>query len=208
MSHSLQALLICPHGGAHLAIRAGRDPPQAGAGVARMVAGARRPLAAATARSEDRTRGRKGLVVGAALRRPHGRVGDGARASQVPPPGTSPISSDSDRGEDFFSGAWGWFALVVVLRRLQHRARRGAALPGAPAAAHARRLWPGRLGRQRGAVHGLSPARAVGHPDHLGGGIFLEAYPSRRFQSAWMGIIVHSFQSVFVIAVVLALVLK
>jgi uncharacterized protein len=38
-------------------------------------------------------------------------------------------------------------------------------------------------------------------------GIFLEAYPSRRFQSAWMGIVVHSAQSVFVIAVVLALVL-
>jgi hypothetical protein len=27
-------------------------------------------------------------------------------------------------------------------------------------------------------------------------GIFLEAYPTRRFQSAWMGIIVHSVQSV------------
>ena len=39
-------------------------------------------------------------------------------------------------------------------------------------------------------------------------GIFLEAYPSRRFQSAWMGILVHSLQSVFVIIVVLALVLE
>ena len=38
-------------------------------------------------------------------------------------------------------------------------------------------------------------------------GIFLEAYPSRRFQSAWMGIIVHSIQSVFVILIVLGLVL-
>ena len=37
---------------------------------------------------------------------------------------------------------------------------------------------------------------------------FLEAYPARRFQSAWLGIIVHSVQSVFVIALVLALVLK
>ena len=45
-------------------------------------------------------------------------------------------------------------------------------------------------------------------PTTLVEGIFLEAYPSRRFQSAWMGIIVHSLQSVFVIAVVLALVLK
>ncbi len=39
-------------------------------------------------------------------------------------------------------------------------------------------------------------------------GIFLLAYPSRRFQSAWMGIIVHSSRSVFVIAIVLGLVLK
>jgi len=38
-------------------------------------------------------------------------------------------------------------------------------------------------------------------------GIFLIAYPARRYQSAWMGIIVHSSQSIFLIAVVLALVL-
>ncbi len=38
--------------------------------------------------------------------------------------------------------------------------------------------------------------------------IFALAYPSRRFQSAWMGIIVHSLQSVFIIGVVLSLVLK
>jgi hypothetical protein len=33
------------------------------------------------------------------------------------------------------------------------------------------------------------------------------AYPSRRFQSAWMGIVVHSVQSVVVLGVILALVL-
>ena len=33
------------------------------------------------------------------------------------------------------------------------------------------------------------------------------AYPSRRFQSAWMGIIVHSAQSVIITLVVLAAVL-
>jgi hypothetical protein len=37
--------------------------------------------------------------------------------------------------------------------------------------------------------------------------IFALAYPSRRYQSAWMGIIVHSTQSVLVIIVVLNLVL-
>ena len=45
-------------------------------------------------------------------------------------------------------------------------------------------------------------------PAPLVDGIFLEAYPTQRFQSAWMGIIVHSVQSVFVIAIVLVLVLK
>jgi hypothetical protein len=45
-------------------------------------------------------------------------------------------------------------------------------------------------------------------PATLVEGIFLEAYPARRFQSTWMAIIVHSVQSVFVIAVVLALVLR
>jgi uncharacterized protein len=37
--------------------------------------------------------------------------------------------------------------------------------------------------------------------------IFALAYPSRRFQSAWMGIIVHSTQSVIVIIIILTLVL-
>jgi CAAX protease family protein len=37
--------------------------------------------------------------------------------------------------------------------------------------------------------------------------IFALAYPSRRFESAWMGIIVHSIQSVLVIIIVLTFVL-
>ena len=37
--------------------------------------------------------------------------------------------------------------------------------------------------------------------------IFALAYPSRRFQSAWMGIIVHSTQSVFILIILLTLVL-
>jgi hypothetical protein len=45
-------------------------------------------------------------------------------------------------------------------------------------------------------------------PATLVDGIFLLAYPSRRFQSAWMGIVAHSTQSVFVIVVILGLVLS
>jgi hypothetical protein len=36
--------------------------------------------------------------------------------------------------------------------------------------------------------------------------IFALSYPSRRFQSAWMGIIVHSVQTVIVFVVILGLV--
>jgi membrane protease YdiL (CAAX protease family) len=38
-------------------------------------------------------------------------------------------------------------------------------------------------------------------------GIFLYAWPSRRFRSAWMGIVVHSMQTVFFIVIALGLVM-
>ena len=43
-------------------------------------------------------------------------------------------------------------------------------------------------------------------PSTLVDGILLLAYPSRRFQSAWMGIIVHSSASVFGVVFTLSLV--
>jgi membrane protease YdiL (CAAX protease family) len=39
------------------------------------------------------------------------------------------------------------------------------------------------------------------------GDIVFTAYPTRRWQSAWMGIMVHSAQSVFIIIIILTLVL-
>jgi hypothetical protein len=48
-----------------------------------------------------------------------------------------------------------------------------------------------------------APPRAWVMPATLVEGIFFEAYPSRRFQSAWMGIIVHSAQTVVVSIIVL-----
>ena len=38
-----------------------------------------------------------------------------SRQSRDPRRGTSRDFLDSDAGEDFFSGAWGWFAVIVVL---------------------------------------------------------------------------------------------
>ena len=113
----------------------------------------------------------------------------------------------SDRGEDFFRGAWGWFAVIVVFVIFntvlgEELLFRGLLLP----------RMQGVFGRGDWVANGVLFALYHLHvpwviPTTLVEGIFLEAYPSRRFESAWMGIIVHSVQSVFVIGLVLALVL-
>src|SRR3954454_6072138 len=113
----------------------------------------------------------------------------------------------SDRAEAFFSGAWGWFALVVAFVVLntvigEELLFRGLLLP----------RMRGVFGKRDWIANGLLFTLYHVHqpwsmPSTVVEGVFLEAYPSRRFQSAWMGIIVHSVQSVFVIVVVLTLVL-
>jgi uncharacterized protein len=112
---------------------------------------------------------------------------------------------DSDRGEDFFRGAWGWFAVIVVLAIFntvlgEELLFRGLLLP------RMRGVF------RRGDFVANGVLFAVYHlhtpwviPSTLVD-IFALAYPSRRFQSAWMGITVHSVQSVVVIIVVLTLV--
>jgi uncharacterized protein len=133
-----------------------------------------------------------------------------ALVPQVPGPSTRDFADfvSSDRGEAFFHGAWGWFAVVVVFVVFnsaigEELLMRGVLLP----------RMRGVFGRSDWVANGVLFALYHLHqpwsmPGSLVEGIFLEAYPSRRFQSAWMGIIVHSLQSVFVIVVVLALVLK
>jgi membrane protease YdiL (CAAX protease family) len=112
----------------------------------------------------------------------------------------------SDRGEDFFSGAWGWFAVVVVLVVFntllgEELLFRGLLLP----------RMRGVFGRwdwvANGAIFALYHLHTPWVIPSTLVDIFALAYPSRRFQSAWMGIIVHSTQSVVVVGVVLALVL-
>jgi membrane protease YdiL (CAAX protease family) len=113
----------------------------------------------------------------------------------------------SDRAEAFFSGAWGWFAVIVALAVFntvlgEELLFRGLLLPRMRSV----------FGRGDWVANGALFTLYHLHmpwvmPATLVEGIFLEAYPSRRFQSAWMGIIVHSAQSVFLIAIVLTLVL-
>ena len=112
---------------------------------------------------------------------------------------------DSDRGEDFFSGAWGWFAVIVVFVIFnsvlgEELLFRGLLLPRMRAV----------FGRGDWVANGVLFAVYHLHtpwviPSTLVD-IFALSYPSRRFQSTWMGIVVHSVQSVVVVIVVLTLV--
>src|SRR5207344_1489174 len=154
------------HLGAHLAVRTSHDPHEARTGGTAMgAASARCALATVTTRPEDWSRGWKGLVVAAPIHlylRPrassaqhHGSLAEGLRRVREP-----------RQWQGFLPRSLGLVRGAGRARHLQHRARRGVALPWGSAAANEGRLWKVRLGRQRGALRGLSPARPVG--DSLG----------------------------------------
>jgi membrane protease YdiL (CAAX protease family) len=112
----------------------------------------------------------------------------------------------SDSGQEFFRGAWGWFAVVVVQLVFnsvlgEDLLFRGLLLP----------RMRGVFGRGDFIANGVLFAFYHLHtpwsiPAALAD-IILTAYPTRRWQSVWMSIIVHSAQSVFVIFVLLTFVL-
>jgi membrane protease YdiL (CAAX protease family) len=114
---------------------------------------------------------------------------------------------DSDVGKSFMSGNWGWFGLILVLLVFntvlgEELLFRGFLLP------RMNRVF----GRRDWAANGVLFAAYHVHvpwaiPATLLVDTFATAYPAKRYQSAWIGIIVHSAQSVFVAAIVLALVL-
>jgi uncharacterized protein len=113
---------------------------------------------------------------------------------------------DSASGQEFFSGAWSWFAVVVVLAIFntvlgEELLFRGLLLP----------RMRGVFGRGDFVANGVLFAVYHLHqpwsiPSALGDIVFT-AYPTRRWQSVWMGIIVHSAQSVVIILILLSLVL-
>jgi membrane protease YdiL (CAAX protease family) len=113
----------------------------------------------------------------------------------------------TDAGKEFFHGAWGWYAVEVVLVVFntvlgEELLFRGVLLP------RMRNAFGKRDWIANGALFALYHVHMPWViPSTFVDGIFLEAYPSRRFQSAWMGIIVHSSASVFALIFVLTLVL-
>jgi len=114
---------------------------------------------------------------------------------------------DSPAGRTMFHGAWGWFAVVALLVILntvlgEELLFRGFLLPRMGTA----------FGRADWVVNGLLFALYHVHTPWAIPGALLDtvmlSWPSRRFRSAWFGIVVHSAQSLVILAVVLALVLR
>jgi membrane protease YdiL (CAAX protease family) len=114
---------------------------------------------------------------------------------------------DSDVGQSFLSGNWGWFGLILVWFVFntvlgEELLFRGLLLPRMNRA----------FGRGDWAANGILFAAYHVHvpwaiPATLLFDTFAMAYPSNRYQSAWIGIAVHSAQSVVLAAVILAVVL-
>src|SRR5215217_6310309 len=110
-------------------------------------------------------------------------------------------------GEEFFGGAWGWFAVIVVQDLFntvlgEDLLFRGLLLP----------RMRGVFGRGDFVANGVLFGFYHLHqpwsiPAALADFIYF-AYPTRRWQSVWMSVIVHSAQSVFIFFIILALVLS
>jgi membrane protease YdiL (CAAX protease family) len=114
---------------------------------------------------------------------------------------------DSDVGKQFLQGAWGWYALMLlwfVLNTVlgEELLFRGVLLP------RMKRVF----GRGDWAGNGVLFALYHLHVPWmilptLAIDTFAIAYPSRRYQSALIGIVVHSAQSVFLAVILLTLVM-
>jgi membrane protease YdiL (CAAX protease family) len=128
-------------------------------------------------------------------------------SSGVPYPANRDMGSflDSHAGHAFLSGNWAWFGLIVVLGLFntvlgEELLFRGFLLPRMNRA----------FGRGDWIANGVLFAAYHLHmpwaiPTTLLDS-FILAYPSKRYRSAWIGIAVHSAQSVVITAMVLALV--
>jgi membrane protease YdiL (CAAX protease family) len=113
----------------------------------------------------------------------------------------------SNAGEELLAGSWGWFAIIAALAVFntvlgEELLFRGFLLP----------RMNGVFGRGDWVANGVLFAVYHLHmPWVIPAALldtFILAYPSRRYRSALIGIAVHSAQSVVILALVLALVLK
>jgi CAAX protease family protein len=123
-----------------------------------------------------------------------------------PLPRDFPRFLSSHRADHFFHGAWGWFALAVLVALLapvvEELFFRGLLLPRMRVV-FGKRDWVAN-GTIFTAYHVHQPWSM---PATLLDAIFAQAYPAKRFRSIWISIAAHTFPSVVMIGVLLGLVL-
>jgi membrane protease YdiL (CAAX protease family) len=124
-----------------------------------------------------------------------------------PMPRDLPNFIQTDRADRFFQGAWGWFALAVLVAFLapvvEELFFRGLLLP------RMRRVF----GRYDWIANGAIFTAYHVHqpwsmPATLLDATFTQAYPAKRFQSIWIGIASHILPSFVMVGILLPLVLK
>src|SRR3954453_23009274 len=122
-----------------------------------------------------------------------------------PMPRDLPKLIDTDRAEHFFTGNWGWFAMLVAVALMapvvEELFFRGLLLPRMRAA----------FGKGDVVANGLLFGLYHVHqpwsmPASVIDGIVNQAYPTKRFQSAWIAMITHTLPSLLIVGVVLPLV--
>jgi CAAX protease family protein len=126
---------------------------------------------------------------------------------QGPLPRDLPKAIQTDRVEHFFSGAWGWFALAVMVVFLaplvEELLFRGLLLPRMRTA-FGKRDWVAN-GTLFTLYHVHQPWSM---PATLVDGSFAAAYPTKRYRSTWMGVVTHTLPSFIITGAILSLVLK
>jgi uncharacterized protein len=113
---------------------------------------------------------------------------------------------NSTIGQEFFSGAWGWFAVIVVQLVFvsflgEDLLFRGLLLP------RMRDVFGRGDFVANGALFAFYHLHIPWSIPAALADIIITAYPTRRWQNVWMSVIVHSAQSVFVFVFILSLVL-
>ena len=124
-----------------------------------------------------------------------------------PMPRDFPKFIETSRAEHFFHGNWAWFAVSALVALLapwvEELFFRGLLLPRMRSA----------FGRGDFVANGAIFTAYHLHqpwsmPATLLDGIFAQAYPARRFQSIWIGLITHTVPSFAIIGFLLYLVVK
>ncbi len=126
----------------------------------------------------------------------------------VPIPGDRDLGAilESPSGEAWLNGSWGWLAALFALLLFntvlgEELLFRGYLLP----------RMEGRFGRRAWLANGVAFAAYHLHTPWVIPTALLDSlalsYPSQRYRSAWLGIIVHTVQSVIILLGVLTLVL-